>query len=267
MPDATLRIILNADDFGMSDETTDATIACFRAGALTSATIMAQMPVAARAAAFARDNPRFSFGAHLVWVGDGVERPLSRPQDIPSLVTPEGLLLNSQHARLLAIRRRLNERDIEREAEAQLAFLRDHNIPLSHVDSHGHMHKFAQFRAALTRVLPRFGITRVRSVQNVYLRRPLKSPNYWCGKLWLRQIQSAFDTTQHLYLPRSAEEETWAERLLARRLTGVLEIGLHPGVVEPWRASEMRGAEQLASIARRRSIPLITWRDIAARRG
>jgi predicted glycoside hydrolase/deacetylase ChbG (UPF0249 family) len=36
-----LRIILNADDFGASDEAVRATVECFERGGLTSATIMA----------------------------------------------------------------------------------------------------------------------------------------------------------------------------------------------------------------------------------
>lgn len=257
-----LRLLLNADDFGCDNDTTDATIASFNAGALTSATIMTPMPAAPRAIEYARQHPEFSFGAHLLWVGDGLERPLLPPAQIPSLVTPDGLLINSRHARARAITRRLNPADIEREAAAQIAFLRDHGIAISHVDSHGHMHKFGQFREALRRVLPRFNITRVRTAQTVYLKRPFKSPNYWVGPHWQRALASAFRTTSHLYLPRSAEEDTWAEQLLGLGLRGDLEVGLHPGTIEPWRRSEAKGAHDLASLARARGIPLISWREV-----
>lgn len=46
-----MRIILSADDFGFSDHTVERTIACFDAGVLTSASIMANMPATERAAA------------------------------------------------------------------------------------------------------------------------------------------------------------------------------------------------------------------------
>ena len=42
-----MRLVLNADDFGYSDDTVEATIECFACGALTSATIMPAMPAAA----------------------------------------------------------------------------------------------------------------------------------------------------------------------------------------------------------------------------
>ena len=38
-----MQLIVNADDFGLSDDTADATIECFERGALTSATIMPAM--------------------------------------------------------------------------------------------------------------------------------------------------------------------------------------------------------------------------------
>ena len=44
MPSRELQLVVNADDFGQSDDTVDATIECFEAGALTSATLMAGMP-------------------------------------------------------------------------------------------------------------------------------------------------------------------------------------------------------------------------------
>ena len=68
--DGRLRLILNADDFGYDDDTVEATIECFRASALTSATIMLGMPATPGALEFARENPELDFGVHLVFTGD-----------------------------------------------------------------------------------------------------------------------------------------------------------------------------------------------------
>ena len=38
MSSRELQLIVNADDFGKSDDTVDATVECFEAGAVTSAT-------------------------------------------------------------------------------------------------------------------------------------------------------------------------------------------------------------------------------------
>jgi predicted glycoside hydrolase/deacetylase ChbG (UPF0249 family) len=253
-----MDLIVNADDFGASEDTVRATIACFEAGALTSATIMPGMPAARLAFDYARAHPEFGYGVHLTFVTDGVERPLADPAEIPALLGPDGRFLPTGRARRLALLRRLPVDQIARELEAQIAFVRDHGVPLSHVDSHRHMHKLGPFREALRRVLPRFGITRVRNVQDVWLGRPLRSPTYWLGPLWRRALMRRFTTTEHFYMP-PGEDGTWPERLLAavEPLRGSLEVGLHPG-----RGGEGEAAVALAERARDRH-RLISWKELA----
>ena len=165
----------------MCDDTVRATVECFERGALTSATIMPKMPATAQAVEYARAHPQFSFGIHLTFVTDTVEAPFSDPAQIPALTGPNGLFLYSQVLRRRALLGRVPVDQVEREMRAQIGFLTDSGVRLSHVDSHGHLHKFAPFVAALRRVLPEFGITRVRNAQDLYLRKPLKSPTYWFG--------------------------------------------------------------------------------------
>jgi predicted glycoside hydrolase/deacetylase ChbG (UPF0249 family) len=65
MSSRELQLIVNADDFGQSDETVEATIECFESGALTSASVMPGMPATERAVEFARTRPELGFGVHL----------------------------------------------------------------------------------------------------------------------------------------------------------------------------------------------------------
>ena len=81
-----MRVVLNADDFGRCPDTVAATIECFTRGALTSASFMVHMPATAQALAFARAHPEFSYGVHLTFVTDDVERPLSPPSEVPDLL-------------------------------------------------------------------------------------------------------------------------------------------------------------------------------------
>src|SRR5438105_581666 len=102
-----MRIIINADDFGYSEDTVRATIECFERGALTSASVMARMPATAQALAYCRQHPEFSFGVHLTFVSDGVEAPLSRPAEIPALVTGRGIFRPTGVIGMAALLRRL----------------------------------------------------------------------------------------------------------------------------------------------------------------
>src|SRR5438552_1857892 len=103
-------------------------MASFEEGALTSATIMPAMPATARAIDYARRHPEHSFGAHLTFTGDGVERPISDPRAIPSMVDDRCGFLSTRVIMLRAFFRRLPEREIAIEATAQLARLRDSGV-------------------------------------------------------------------------------------------------------------------------------------------
>jgi predicted glycoside hydrolase/deacetylase ChbG (UPF0249 family) len=259
-----MRIILNADDFGHDDDTVAATIECFEAGGLTSATIMPRMPATARAIEYARASPRFSFGAHLTFVTDTVEAPFSAGADITDLLRPDGRFLDSQVLRLRALRGRVPVDQIEREMTAQIQFLLDQGVPLSHVDSHGHLHKFKPFVEAMKRVLPRFNLRRVRTAQDVYLRRPVQSPNYWLGGLWRRRIMRHFTTTDHLYMGNNPEDaRKLGEGALLPLLRGeTIEVGVHPGHAEGWRDAERRAAQAFARRAAAAGHRFVTWNDI-----
>jgi predicted glycoside hydrolase/deacetylase ChbG (UPF0249 family) len=259
-----LQVVINADDFGKSDETVDATIECFEAGALTSATLMASMPATGRAAAFAASRPEFGFGAHLSFVRDPADRPLSDPARVPCLVDSDGRLLPTNTVRRRALLGRLDPAQIEIEIEAQVGALRDLGVPITHVDSHRHLHKFAPFRAALAEALPRLGITRVRAVQDVYLERAALSLTHWVGPHWRKGIRRSFDTTEHFFMPSMAEPP-WSAQLLERVPTLAatsLEVGVHPGSDEAWRRRDhdetIAFAQGLQGIA-----ALVDWRSVA----
>lgn len=259
-----MRIIVNADDFGASAETVAATIESFARGTLTSATIMPTMPAAHEALAYASGRADASFGVHLTFVGDGDERCAADPSEVASLVDEAGRFPPARPVRLRALARRLPVGEIEREISAQLSLVRESGVEISHVDSHRHLHKLAPFRAALEKVLPRFGIARVRTVQDLYLSRPLLGATYWVGSLWRRPLRRAFRTTDHFYMPASTGDLGWADELLRRiaDLPGsTLEVGVHPGP-DGWRDDERKSAARLAAGARELGHELVSWREI-----
>jgi chitin disaccharide deacetylase len=259
-----VRIVVNADDFGASAETVAATIEGLEEGTLTSATIMPTMPAAEEALAYARGRPDRSFGVHLTFVGNGDERCAADPGDVPALVDAEGRFAAATPVRARALLRRLPTDQLEREIAAQLSLVRDAGVEISHVDSHRHLHKLAPFQAALRTVLPRFGIERVRTVQDVYLSRALLRATYWVGSAWRRPLRRAFRTTDHFYMPASTGDLGWTDGLLERvgGLPGItLEVGVHPGY-DGWRDDERRSANRLRERAGELGHELVSWREI-----
>ena len=258
-----MRVILNADDFGASEETVVATAGCFEAGLLTSATIMPRMPATEAALAYAREHPAYSFGVHLTLTGGDVERPVCDPDDVRGLVDDDGRFPPTAVVRARALARRLPADELERELAAQIALVRAAGIPVSHVDSHQHLHKFAAVRRVLERVLPRFGIVRVRGVQDLYLRRPLTSPTYWLGRRWATSIATRFVTTDHLYMPATAGDRHWLGvlDLIGSDPSASVEIGVHPGP-DDWRLVEREELARFVPAARADGHVLSSWAEI-----
>ena len=261
-----MKVILNADDFGSSEDTLTAIIECFDQNLLTSASLMVGMPKTDDALRFARSHPEFSYGVHLLFVGDGTERPISDPALVRDLVDDEGRFLRTNLIRKRALQRRIPVEQIEREVIAQVDLVRSEGVTVSHVDSHRHVHKFPPFREALRRSLPRVGITRVRNVQDTYLRRAVEHPTYWAGPIWRRALMRSFETTDHFYMPTTAHDKAWERLAFKLPKTGAtLEVGLHPGYEEDWRDQERGSLAPFVEEVRRQGHQLVSWNAIDGR--
>ena len=79
------RLIINADDFGLAPGVNRAILELQQAGALSSATLMANGPFFSPAVYMAFAQPALAVGCHVVLV-DG--SPCLRPAEVPSLVDP-----------------------------------------------------------------------------------------------------------------------------------------------------------------------------------
>ena len=260
-----MQFILHSDDFGQNDDTLDATIECFERGALTSATIMPKMPATERAVEYALKHPEFSFGVHLTYVreNDGTpESPVSPASTIPDLADQDGRFFSSNAIRKRALLNKISVEQIAAETSAQIESLQSRGVKISHVDSHGHLHKFAPFRKALQQVLPKFGIRRVRGVQTVYLKKPLKSPTFWLGGIWNRKLKKLFTNPDQFFMPDTIANPDWPEKIVSILSGNTIEIGVHPGFAEAWRDADRLAVQRFATLAKSKGHELINWNDI-----
>ena len=155
------RLIINADDFGLTPGVNRAIVEAHEKGVVTSATLMAVADSFDEAAKLARQNPKLRVGCHVVLV-DGV--PLTPPDRVPTLVVRPGRfrtsLANFAH---MALRGRIKAEEVQTEASAQFAKLRSAGIRISHFDTHKHVHMFPQVARPLLRAAREFGIRAVRN--------------------------------------------------------------------------------------------------------
>jgi predicted glycoside hydrolase/deacetylase ChbG (UPF0249 family) len=156
------RLIINADDFGLTLGVNRAIAELHQAHVLTSATLMATGAAFDDAVAIARANPSLGVGCHVV-LTDG--EPVSPPDSIPTLLGADGKnfkasLLDFMQA---LMRGNIREEEIEREALAQVQKLQRAGIAVTHLDTHKHTHLFSAVARPLLRVAQRCSIGAVRN--------------------------------------------------------------------------------------------------------
>jgi hopanoid biosynthesis associated protein HpnK len=132
------RLIVSADDFGLSLAVNEAVERAHRDGILTTASLMVAAPAAADAVRRARSMPDLRVGLHLVVIAGPAVLP---SREIPLLVDRRGefpsdqLALGVNYFFRLAVRRQLR-----REIAAQFAAFAQTGLRLDHANAHKHMH-------------------------------------------------------------------------------------------------------------------------------
>jgi hopanoid biosynthesis associated protein HpnK len=177
------RLILNADDFGMTAGVNRAILELHRAGVLTSASLMARAAATDEAIELALAMPSLGVGCHVVLV-DG--EPVLRTQIVPTLVdSSTGRFHPTLGAFLkLLFTGRIQSSEIEAETAAQIALLQSRGLRLTHIDTHKHTHIFP---AVLRPVLRAARVAGIRAVRNPF--EPAWSRRVTHGAPWIRRAE------------------------------------------------------------------------------
>jgi predicted glycoside hydrolase/deacetylase ChbG (UPF0249 family) len=242
------RLIVNADDFGLTHGVNRAIADCHLRGIVTSTTLMATGFCLDEAAELARQMPRLSVGCHVVLV-DG--EPVLPPNQVRSLLAPgEDRFYQSIGEVLRAVTvGRFKADEIEAEAGAQMARLREAGVRLSHFDSHKHTHMFPSILRSMLRAASTHGISALRNpfeapgvvsfdaarhnlklltrkTQTTLLRSALH-------RRWLNMVSRAGFTTTDGSLGVASTgtlDEEHLRTMLRRMPPGTWELVCHPGL-------------------------------------
>jgi predicted glycoside hydrolase/deacetylase ChbG (UPF0249 family) len=233
------RLIINADDFGLTPGINRAIAELHTAGVLTSATLMATGPAFEDAVAIAQAIPTLGVGCHLV-LTDGI--PVSDPADLPTLC-PNGHTLRPSLLHFIRdlVLHRIAPEEIKREALAQFQKMERAGIRPTHFDTHKHTHLFPAVAAQLRSILC--------VSEFVALRNPFE-PNFArnaTGAPLKRRLQIALlDRFRHAYnrathsvsttdgtigisATGSLNSDTLRDTLAALPESGTFELLCHPG--------------------------------------
>jgi chitin disaccharide deacetylase len=154
------RLIVNADDYGLTAGVNRAIEEGHAVGVVTSTTVLAGAGAAVAAGELPSRWPDLDVGLH---VNLTLGAPVSDPQRVPSLVDGEGRLLPERVLLGRALRRQIRSADVYREVLAQANALRALGVTPTHWDGHRAVPFWPWFREPAARAAAEAGIMRVRS--------------------------------------------------------------------------------------------------------
>jgi hopanoid biosynthesis associated protein HpnK len=279
------RLIINADDFGLTAGVNRAIVEAHENGVVSSATLMANGQAFAQAVSLARSTPRLGVGCHVVLV-DGA--PLLPQTQVHSLLDGSGKSAGDARFRegiskfgALAMLGRLAADEIEAEATAQIRKLQASGIPVTHLDSHKHTHLFPRVLRPLLQAAQRCGVRAIRNpFERIQGSQLAASPSLWrrwaeVGVLrgFARQFRDAVqqagiatpDGTLAIVATGTLNDRLL--RLMVENLPeGTWELVCHPG----YNDTDLRGIRTRLRESREQELRILTsqsTRDLLAANG
>lgn len=234
MTELGIKIIVNADDFGLHGSVNEAVEIAHNNGILTSASLMVNGEAFEHAVKIAGRNRDLGVGIHLTLNG---EKPVLPAKEIFSLVDSEGKLFEDHKAFCMgALSGKILLNHIVMECEAQIdKFLRAGLKP-THLDSHRHIHLFPPVFKALLPILKKYKIDKIRWLNPPgydYCRISISKFVYMLLTRYTKFLSKAEGFRHPDYFIgffRSGDMDMgYLKSVLSRLRPGVTEINFHPG--------------------------------------
>jgi chitin disaccharide deacetylase len=283
------RLIINADDLGLSRGITDGILLAHRDGILTSASLMVNQPATEYAVGQLSSVPKLDVGIHLN-LCQGT--PVLPPSAIPSLVDRDGSFLTPSEMGRKLVLCQVSPKEIEAEFLAQIDRMLDDGVVPSHADSHHRFHIYPAAARPFYRAIRARGIHRARGAKkshypsngelggphsgSVYRRVLVKSYNEFLQAVVFRKL--ILPDAGVAFHPRyrgnlALLHEAWTSTL-ENLPAGTYEMWCHPGFPEAGFSDtdalrDQREVEigiltdpQLRAIVKRAEINLVTFNDL-----
>ena len=278
-----LRLIVHADDLGLSERVNDGILQAHLGGIVTSASIMANGTAFDHAASICKAVPTLDVGIHLTLVE---ELPALKPASIPTLVDKAGRL----HHRATAFTKKylmggIRLREVRSELEAQISKVLSHGLRVSHLDSHQHLHMLPQIRGVTTELAKKYGIPAIRvpheTVRQYMLSRqpafsrllPLLALNLFC-RLGKNSGEVRPDHFVGFFFGGNLHKGNLQQLIQHLPPAGTCELMCHPGIEDPairyrhwgYHWSEELSAltdPEIAEVLSRQGVRLISYRQLA----
>lgn len=170
-----VRIIINADDLGMTRGTNEGIFEAATEGLVSSVSLIVTMPASNHA--IEQIIPQIKMTGVGIHISLDNGRCLSSPENVPHLVYSNGYFKHkfSSLVYMLTYGSKKEEliSEIEREIDAQITKVLNNNILVDHIDGQSHIHMIPEIFSIVTHLARRYNIRAIRTCFEPY---------YFCRK-------------------------------------------------------------------------------------
>ncbi|MUJ19457.1 ChbG/HpnK family deacetylase [Aliivibrio fischeri] len=228
-----MKLILNADDFGLSESVNNGIVECFQAGTVKSTTVMMNQHGIDHAIQLYKQGLVPDIGLHFTVTAG---KPLSNPEDVPSLIDEDGYFLNRQ----TLMTKQVCEDEVYLELNTQYQAALNAGFNINHIDSHHFAGVYPPLKSAFIRFANDINLP-VRRVDNIV-----------AGQDTLTvPTPDAFDMR---FFDSGATFENLKAILLEYKLThpnGIVELMCHPSNEEHNDLIELSSYNEMRSLERK----------------
>jgi len=219
------RLIVNADDFGLTAGVNRAIAEAHARGIVTSATLMANSRACSDAVTLAGECPSLKVGCHVVLI-DGV--PVR--SDVLSLTKGTSRFRTSLKDFAQAVlRKKISSDEIQREAEAQIRKIQAAGISVTHIDTHKHTHLLPHVLRAVVKAAKACGVRAVRNPFEPRLCRPRGAHRHWLRSAGVAAFQIFYREFRKVMCE---EQMLTTDGTVGIVATGILDQELLAGILD-----------------------------------
>lgn len=217
-----IRVIVNADDLGSFPKVDASVFSFMHANKVTSASLIANGGTFPDVIEKVREMKGYSFGVHLNLTSF---RPMTASSGLQPLLLDNGEFSPD----LGSVASKVQLRDVRiavyREWRAQVAKVIEAGIPVSHLDSHEHVHTIPFLFFALKKLQAEFKIRKVRIAANEFRQNQ---------SIWKRGMKSAWNFgLRQVYRTRTTQGFSSFEEFFHRAVRGELRYSIYELMVHP----------------------------------
>lgn len=250
-----IRLLMRADDMGMSYDKNIAIIKAHKEGMITSASIMPTTAFFDEAVLLCKENPTLAVGIHITLVGSKRRSVLS-PEIVPSILTPAGFLYETKDQLKKA---NPNVEEIEKEIRAQIGKARASGLNFVFLDYHRSIPEIA------TEI-----IKKICHEQQLIYGQPVNGYIYdykrisLMGENWPNQLMPDGQLIYYAAPSFDKKQQQSFYNALSDLKPGLWMTAVHPGLYDPQRASvtELLCSSQTKEIIAKKKIQLVSYYDL-----